>query len=125
MEFVAYGDGLDCRAASRLQEMSNSDRRQVESSSRFLYELSRCNHPPCLAQVRGKLGIINLIEMDPYPSTHSDIWWMIELFRSRFYKRSLKPERYWADDSDSSVIVMVVRKHREDLLMNKESRFSV
>jgi len=75
--------------------------------------------------VRCELGIINLIEMDPYPSANPDIRWVVELLRSGFNKRSLKPEGYRADDSDSSVVVVVVRKCREDLLMNKKGRFSV
>src|SRR5215813_9832735 len=88
-------------------------------------KLRWCDQLPCFAQVLCQLFVTDLVHFDADPATHADVWRPIEFLWRLFDQHLLDANRCWYGHRDVAVVMMVVRKHREHLLVDKPSRFAM
>lgn len=112
-----------------MNSVDSSSENRTASASRCLSgtvrHAFRRHQPPGVKQVRRQFVITDLLQFDADPPPDSDIRGPEELSGRGMDEYFLMPWRCWDPDRDVSIVVVVVREHGEDPLVDEERGFSV
>src|SRR5215475_6890824 len=101
--------------------------RPVRSSNRIMscFDLWSGNQLPRLFQMQRELFVAYSIDLYADPSSHTYIWRPVELLRRFPDEHLLNPDCCRHGDRDVTIIVMIVREHREDFLADEPGGFTM